>query len=78
MTERSDETGELTKLSDRIDRLEARLMFQDDTIETLNRTVTAQWQEIDMLTRQVASLSERLKDAEANAPAPTNEPPPHY
>jgi SlyX protein len=75
MTEKTDELG---KLGDRIDRLEARLMFQDDTIETLNQTITAQWRDIDALTRQVATLSERLKEAEANAPAPTNEPPPHY
>jgi SlyX protein len=75
MTEKTDQ---LNELSDRIDRLEARLMFQDDSIETLNQTITAQWQQIDVLTRQVASLGERLKEAEANAPAPSNEPPPHY
>ena len=75
MTEKTDE---LIELGNRIDRLEARLMFQDDTIETLNQTITAQWRDIDALTRQLAGLSERLKEAEANAPAPTNEPPPHY
>jgi SlyX protein len=74
----TDKTDDPSELSNRIDRLEARLMFQDDTIETLNRTITAQWRDIDALTRQVASLGERLKEAEANAPAPTNEPPPHY
>jgi SlyX protein len=74
----SEKTHELVDLSDRIDRLEARLMFQDDTIETLNQTITTQWREIDALTRQVASLSARLQEAEANAPAPANEPPPHY
>jgi SlyX protein len=75
MTEKTDQ---LNALSDRIDRLEVRLMFQDDTIETLNQTITAQWREIEALTRQVASISERLKEAEANAPALGNEPPPHY
>jgi SlyX protein len=65
-------------LSDRIDVLETRLTFQDETIETLNRTITAQWQQIDALARQVVALSERLKEAEANAPTATNEPPPHY
>ena len=64
-------------LSERIDVLETRLTFQDETIETLNGTITAQWQQIDALTRQVAALSERLQEAEANAPA-ANEPPPHY
>jgi SlyX protein len=64
-------------LSERIDVLETRLTFQDETIETLNNTITAQWQQIDALTRQVAALSERLQEAEANAPT-ANEPPPHY
>jgi SlyX protein len=64
-------------LSDRIDVLETRLTFQDETIEALNKTITAQWQQIDALTRQLAELSERLQEAEANAPA-ANEPPPHY
>jgi SlyX protein len=66
------------QLSDRIDALEARLMFQDDTIETLNLTVTAQWQTIDALTRQVSQISERLREAEAGGYRPSNEPPPHY
>jgi SlyX protein len=65
-------------LSDRIDALESRVMFQDETIETLNQTITAQWQQIDALSRQLASLNDRLQEAEANAPRPANEPPPHY
>jgi SlyX protein len=65
-------------LSDRIDTLEARLTFQDETIEALNKTITAQWQQIDALTRQVAGLVERLHEVEANTPGATNEPPPHY
>jgi SlyX protein len=65
-------------LSDRIDALETRLTFQDETIETLNKTITEQWLKIDALTRQVAQLGERLQEAEARAPAAANEPPPHY
>jgi SlyX protein len=65
-------------LSDRIDALEARLMFQDETIETLNKTITEQWQKIDALTRQLVALSDRLQEAESRAPGPGNEPPPHY
>jgi SlyX protein len=65
-------------LSERIDVLETRLAFQDETIETLNKTITAQWQQIDGLSRQLAALSERLSEAEANVPGPGNEPPPHY
>ncbi|WP_291866466.1 SlyX family protein [Bradyrhizobium sp.] len=69
------ETG---TLSDRIDALEVRVAFQDETIETLNNTITAQWQQIDALTRQVAGLNERLQQAERLAPGATDEPPPHY
>ena len=70
--------SDVQSLSNRIEALEARLMFQDATIETLNETVTTQWREIDALKRQIADLSERLREAEANAPGHANEPPPHY
>lgn len=70
--------NDVQSLSHRIDALEARLTFQDATIETLNETVTTQWREIDALKRQIANLSERLHEAEANAPGHTDEPPPHY
>jgi SlyX protein len=66
------------RLGSRIDALETRFAFQDETIETLNATITAQWKQIDALTRQVALLGERLQEAENNAPGATNEPPPHY
>ena len=71
-------TNEIKTLSERIDRLETRLAYQDDTIETLNQTITAQWKQIDALTRQIAQLNERLQEAETNAPGPANERPPHY
>jgi len=66
------------KLGERIDTLETRLTFQDETIETLNKTITAQWRQIDKLTRQLAHLNERLMEAETRAPGAANEPPPHY
>ena len=65
-------------LSARIDALETRLTFQDETIETLNKTITEQWLKIDALTRQLANLNERLQEAETRAPGAANEPPPHY
>ena len=66
------------EISERIDALEARSMYQEETIEQLNATITAQWKQIDVLTRQLAALTERLQEAEANAPAPASERPPHY
>jgi SlyX protein len=71
-------TNEIKALSERIDTMETRLAYQDDTIETLNQTITAQWKQIDALTRQLAQLGERLQEAEANAPGPANERPPQY
>ena len=68
----------MNELSERIDALEARIAYQDDTIETLNQTITAQWKQIDALTRQVTALSDRLQEAEASSPGPANERPPHY
>ena len=70
--------NEPNALSERIDALETRLTYQDDAIETLNQTITAQWKQIDALTRQLTELKERLQDAESNAGGPVNERPPHY
>ncbi|HEV2155617.1 SlyX family protein [Bradyrhizobium sp.] len=71
-------TNEIKSLGERVDALEMRIAYQDDAIETLNQTITAQWKQIDVLTRKIAELGERLQEAEANAPGPANEPPPHY
>jgi SlyX protein len=65
-------------LNSRVDALESKLMFQEETIETLNKTITEQWLKIDALTRQIVVLSERLQEAETRAPGAANEPPPHY
>ncbi|WP_298102215.1 SlyX family protein [Bradyrhizobium sp.] len=70
--------SDLKTLSERIVTLEARLAFQDHTIETLNKTVTEQWSKIDALARELMALNERLREAESQMPRPANEPPPHY
>lgn len=70
--------SEINSLRERIDAMEIRIAYQDDTIETLNATITAQWKQIDMLTRQMASLGERMAEAETAVGVPTNERPPHY
>ena len=74
----SDRKTSAEDLADRIDALEARMMYQDDTIETLNLTITAQWSEIDALRRQISRLNERIAVAETNTGGPSNERPPHY
>ena len=57
-------------MSDRLDAVESRLMYQDETIETLNQTITDQWIKIEALMRQVAVLSERLRRDRGKCPRP--------
>ena len=63
----------------RIDALEMRLTEQDAVIDDLNATITAQWRQIDALTRRMAKLAEEMEEAGSrpgtHAPEP---PPPHY
>ena len=68
------------RLSARIDTLETRLAYQDQVVEDLNRTVTAQWAQIERLVREIARLSERLQQAEdrGSGSAAPEPPPPHY
>ena len=55
------------ELSERVDALESRLAYQDQTIEQLNETITAQWKQIDTLTRQLTGLNERLQEQQKPA-----------
>jgi len=67
-------------LAARIEALEMRVAHQDRTIEDLNLTITAQWKEIETLTRQIARLGDQLQEVRDNAGATGEEepPPPHY
>jgi SlyX protein len=66
----------------RLDELESRLAFQDDTIENLNGVVSRQDREIRALQLQCAELAERFKElADASQPGVSSadfEVPPHY
>lgn len=66
-------------LEARIVVLETKIAYQDDAVETLNATVTAQWSAIEKLTRHLVELRDRLSHAETQAPSTrTDEIPPHY
>lgn len=68
------------KLADRIEALEIQIAHQDATVEALNQVITSQWKQIDILTREMSRLTDRISAAEQSIPASTgNEPPPpHY
>ena len=77
----ADESGVKGGMTDRsrLDALEIRIAHQEQVIEDLNATVTAQWKEIDRLRRDVAMLTDRLANAElALGPDPGDEPPPPH
>jgi len=63
---------------DRINALEMKLTYQQETIDSLNETVTEQWAEIEKLKKLMPALTERLFKLEDNAPQAPEAPPPHY
>jgi SlyX protein len=64
----------------RIEALETKVAYQERTIEELNGALTEQWKQVDLLTKQVGRLLDRIKRVEETAPSsPADEPPPpHY
>ncbi len=66
--------------AERLEKLETTVAYQEQAIEDLNKTITAQWAEIAALKRLIGSVGERVREiadnpALAEAPEP---PPPHY
>ena len=70
--------NDIAALAARIEALEDRIAHQDRVIDDLNVTVTAQWQEIDGLKRQIARLGDQMQDVQARVPEGPEPPPPHY
>jgi SlyX protein len=64
--------------SERIDALETRIAFQDQTIEDLNAALTEQWKTIDLLSKKLAMLEEQVRSGSFIADPATERPPPHY
>lgn len=62
----------------RLDALEMRVAYQDQTIEDLNQTVIDQWKQIESLKRQLAELLDRVQEVEDSSPSAPERPPPHY
>ncbi|MGY8820730.1 MAG: SlyX family protein [Pseudomonadales bacterium] len=66
-------------LEQRITDLEARLAFQDDTIQTLNDVLVAQQRTVDRLRAQLGMLARRQEDLQSRMEGEGDEaPPPHY
>lgn len=66
-------------MSNKVEDLESRLAFQEDTLETLNKVVIEQQKEIEKLNSYVRFLKDKIATVEHSISTPDNEaPPPHY
>lgn len=66
-------------LEARVNELESRLAFQDDTIQALNDVLVAQQRAVDRLQMQLAALLKRQDEMLSQFEAAEQEaPPPHY
>lgn len=67
-------------MDERVEKLEIKVSFQDDTIQSLSDTVARQDREIVYLKQELDALKNKLKDINAGVVKPEEEetPPPHY
>jgi SlyX protein len=70
----------MTELENRVMELEAKIAFQDDTIETLNDELRTHQQHLAKMQRQLELLAERIKEGGGSGLMPQHQepPPPHY
>ena len=73
---------DLKKIEQQMANLEMQLTFQADTIESLNKLVTEQTQQMTEMQRQIRWLGKRLKQMQEqnsdNSDPAKEPPPPHY
>lgn len=71
----------MSALEDRVNELEAKIAFQDETIDILNDELKMHQQLIAKIQRQTELLAEKVKESQnlELGPEPQVEPPPpHY
>lgn len=71
------------ELIEKVQNLEEKLAYQEDTIESLNQSMGLQYQEIQLLNQKIKLLSDYIKSLKAQGDSgikrPDEEiPPPHY
>lgn len=66
-------------MESRLRELEAKLSFAEDHIDTLNRTVYRQQEQLDQLQRQLRLLHQQIQALQQDEESdPRREIPPHY
>lgn len=71
---------QLQELLSRLESLESKVAFQDDTIEQLNSEITQLNTANNLLKQQLSLLVEKFKEQKGSVVASESEetPPPHY
>ena len=64
--------------AERLDALETRIAFQEQTLDELNATITEQWQLVETLRRRLDTLEDQVRSGSYIADPATEKPPPHY
>jgi len=79
MTEDATKSAnETAKEIERLQELEIKFAFQQETIEALNAAVTKQWTEIDRLKSLIGLLQNEMAELGEASGDPGNVKPPHY
>jgi SlyX protein len=69
----------INALNERLNELEIKFAYQQETLESLNAEVTKQWTAIDKLTRQLGIMHDQMTNMTDDGSRPADEPlPPHY
>lgn len=67
------------EIEQRLAELEARLAFQDDTIQTLNDVLVEQQRMVERMQAQLGLLARRQEDIQSRIDGEEDDsPPPHY
>ena len=75
----TSDTNELETILSRVDELETKTMFQQESIDNLNDVITSQWKLIDHLKSQISKLDDQLYELEmSSSGGAANQKPPHY
>ncbi|MBS3799298.1 MULTISPECIES: SlyX family protein [unclassified Pseudoalteromonas] len=70
----------MNHLEARIESLEAKVAFQDETIDILNEELKAHQQQMAKMRRQMELLGEKFREVQSGSVMPQEQepPPPHY
>lgn len=74
-------SDEIKRLNARVDELETRLAFQEDTLTQLNDVIAAQDAQLRALLGRVKDVAEKYRDLSyemQKGAKPEDEKPPHY